>query len=76
MKATAPENALGLEFGRWHRQTWRMSNPSAKTAQAISVAIISFLMGTYYVHGSLTATIVAGIALLAALYFLIKDFWR
>lgn len=53
-----------------------MSNPSAKTAQAISVAIIAFLMGTYYVHGSLAATIVAGITLLAALYFLVKDFWR
>jgi hypothetical protein len=53
-----------------------MSNPSAKTAQAVSVAVAAFLMGIYFAHGFWAATIVAGVALLAALYFLIKDFWR
>jgi hypothetical protein len=53
-----------------------MTSPSAKTAQAVSIAVIAFLMGSDYAHGSWAATTVAGVALLAALYFLVKDFWR
>jgi hypothetical protein len=53
-----------------------MSNPSAKTGQAVFIAVIAFLMGTYYDHGSWTATILAGVVVAPALYLLIKDFWR
>jgi hypothetical protein len=74
VRATASERELAIR--RLYRQTLSMTNPSAKIAQAISVAFISFLAGSYYARGSWSALTVAGISLLAALYFLLKDFWR
>jgi hypothetical protein len=57
------------------------STPTTKTAQAISVAVVAFLLGRYVDHFSGTwnswaAVIGTGIVLLFALYRLIRNFWR
>jgi len=57
------------------------STPTTRTAQALAVAVIAFLLGRYVDHFSGTwsswaAVIVAGTTLLVGLYLLIRDFWR
>ena len=57
------------------------STPTTKTAEALAVAVIAFLLGRYVDHFSGTwnswaAVIIASATLLVGLYLLIRGFWR